>query len=463
MAEPITVDPSPIHDALPGERLELVARTALRRRVRLVDGEVESVSDSLTATAMVRSSLDGSVGYATTSRTDPAALAEAVRIARRLRSPGELRHWDGPAPQPPGDDAIRAPWAELVSVGTTESVARLRDLAASASRPGVVKAQATWDHVAQRVTVAASDGRVVEYRHPEATLALTVAAADGSGRSTGTGGRTARCVGEISSAEIADEALEEALRRLPSARRAAGPAPATVDLVIAPRAAARLLAQIAAVFYGDRPDLDRTGLRAPGARVLAPGLSLIDDGAGPAGLSPTPCDDEGTAAHRTVLVDDGLLGSLLHDRSSPGPGEGSTGHGWMVPSGSGVGAGIAVAGSVLALHGPVHPLDRLLGGAGPVLHVTRIDDGSGRALDAAHNSIRLAMSGWLLRDGVPLAPVAGAAVGMKLDAFLARIAGTSDVRQNYRTAAGSTLRKGPAVHSTHLWVRDTPVTFREDM
>ncbi|BBA95587.1 hypothetical protein RVR_501 [Actinacidiphila reveromycinica] len=463
MRDPGTVDPAPLQDALPGERLELVTRTALRRRVRMTDGAVDSVGDATTTTTMVRSVADGSVGCATTSGLSATAVAEAVRVARRLRAPGVLAPADDrtpPARDPAAERAAQQAWERVVSCGTAESIARLREL--SARVHGVRRAQATWDQVAQFVTLADSAGRVVSYRHPEVTLALTVVAAGRTGRSTGTGGRTAAGPDGLDAAGIAAEAVAEAAGRMPSATRPEGAPPRRLDAVIAPRAASRLLAQIAAVFYGDRADLDRAGAYAPGSRVLADGVGLVDDAGAPSGLGTVPCDDEGTLTARTVLVDDGRAGALLHDRSSPSPGSRSSGNGWMVPFGSGVGSGIAVAGTLLALRGPVRPLTDLLGGSGPVLYVTRIDDGSGRALDAAHDSVRMALSGWLVRDGAPYLPVAGVSVGMRLRDFLARIEGTSDVREDYRVAAGSTLRKGPAVHSTHISLRDLPVTFQED-
>src|SRR5262249_44411251 len=137
----------------------------------------------------------------------------------------------------------------------------------------------------------------------------------------------------------------------------ATPVAAPTRLVLAPRPAARLLSQVGAAFYGDRPDLGRGGLRAPGACVLPDGFDLIDDAADPEGLVCAPCDDEGTPSGPVAVIRDGRLATLLHDRSSadPAAGEASTGNGWSVPRGAGVGYGMAVAAANLRLTGPAEP------------------------------------------------------------------------------------------------------------
>lgn len=459
----IEVDTSVAHAAAAGERLELLVRRAARRRVRLTGRDVSSLVEATTVAVLVRSTVDGATGCATATSADPDSVAWTVRRARELRV-------TGPITLPPRARAVDAPpanagWAALdalVRVGAADSVDRLLQLHAAARCRGAERTSTTWDHVAEVVTVANSDGLDLTYAHPELTLAIKAAAA---GRGVvGLASRTASCPSAIDVDDLADEANGERMGLAGGAVTGRPGRACPSALVFAPRAWSKLLSQIGAVFYGDRPDLTRSGLRVLGERVTALGVDLVDDGTDSSVLAVAPCDDEGVVAQRTAIIEAGHVRSLLHDLGSPDyeRGESSTGNGWMVPAGSGVGFGIAIAGSVLRLDGPRLRLAVLLAAADPLVYVTRVDDGNGRGVDAVQDVMRLTVSGWLVRGGEPAEPVTAAAVGLRLTEFLRRIRAISDVRQYYRVAAGSTLRKGPAVCATHVLVEDVPITLRED-
>jgi len=294
-------------------------------------------------------------------------------------------------------------------------------------------------------------------------VALSVSGAGGPGGAGGLAGRVGRRPAALDRAAVVREAVGEARDASgPAARLTAGD-PDRLAVVLAPRVWARLLAQVGAAFYGDRPDLTRAGLRTVGRTVLPAGFSLVDDGTDPDGLTLAPCDDEGTASGRTAVVQDGVLRGLLHDRSSAGRdrGEHSTGNGWVVPRGSGVGYGIAVAAANLRLAGPELPLPELLDRPELLLYASRLDDGGGRGVDVLSDSLRLDLSGWLLRRGERVGAVTGAALSVPLTDFLLRLAATAPQRHYFRIGAGATLRRGPAVAGTHVLVEDLPVSLRE--
>ncbi len=79
------------------------------------------------------------------------------------------------------------------------------------------------------------------------------------------------------------------------------------DLILHPEVAAQLLSAIAPLFLATPDDedalpalLDRDG------RLAAPALTLIDDRVDPEAPITGPCDGEGLAAHRTLLLDEGI-------------------------------------------------------------------------------------------------------------------------------------------------------------
>jgi len=460
MLDRITPDTAITERALEGEHLDLVVRRTARRRV-LITGDVVSVADESTEVSiMVRSIAGGVAGCATANRADRATLQWAVQQARELRTAGRsAMRWPTPSSVGPPQVSDRRPQLRaLVDLPLPRSVAVLRELTSAAlTHAGVTSANAVWDHVGSVVTVAGSGRVPVTYTQPEVTIALTVRASDGRHQASGTAGRTAVALDRIDPATLVAEAHREAIRQLPRSDLRQPAIPSTSPLVIAPRPWSRLLAQIAATFYTDRRDLTRSGLRAPSARLLRGGFHLVDDPTAAADLAHPPCDDEGTRTRRTVIIDDGELATLLSDLSSAEPGRPSTGNGWMVPTGSGVGHGIAVAGSCLAVEGASRPLEELLGSAPLLLYVSRIDDGHDRGVDAPNDSIRLTLSGWLVRDGEPAGPIRSATIGIPLSSFLAAVGGLSNAAHHYRVAAGSTHRKGPAVRSSHVLVHDIPL------
>lgn len=97
------------------------------------------------------------------------------------------------------------------------------------------------------------------------------------------------------------------------------PAPfASGQWLLDPAVGAALLASVAPLFLADRPP--RWLLRG---RLLAPGLSIVDDASRDA-----PYDGEGVRTRRTLLVEDGALaGRLLDLAAARRSGHRSTGHG----------------------------------------------------------------------------------------------------------------------------------------
>lgn len=462
MLDRIIVDTGLVEETHAGERLELVVRSNARRRVRVTGDTVTAADQSTESSVLVRSIVDDAVGCATTNRTDRDTLSWAVRRARELRAAGQGRLRPAlPRADPPAGTLDRhTELRDLLDLPLSASVDRLRGLTAGAlSAPGAAQATAVWDHVASLVTLAATGAPPLRYAQPEVTLALNITLTDGHRTAGGTAGRSTVSPGLIGTEGLVDEAVSEATHQLP--RRAAAPPAGPIAVVFAPRPWSRLLAQLAATFYTDRRDLSRSGLRAAGAEVMSPGVHLVDDPISSTELAFAPCDDEGTSARRTAVVRDGRLATLLSDRSSVADGEPCTGNGWMVPAGAGVGYGISVAGTCLAVEGPVVSLPSMLTTAPVLFQVTRVDDGNGRGVDAVNDIVRLTLSGWLVRAGEPAEPVAAATLGMPLKAFLLRIGAVSDRTLHYRVAAGSTLRKGPAVRSSHVLVDDLPIMFRE--
>ncbi|MEM3085887.1 MAG: metallopeptidase TldD-related protein [Halobacteria archaeon] len=89
--------------------------------------------------------------------------------------------------------------------------------------------------------------------------------------------------------------------------------PGTYDLLLAPRALVELVQYTTAThFSGDSLLQGATPYRR-GARAMAPGFSLVDDGRLPAGWSSGAADGEGVPRRRNDLVRNGVVTGFLYD------------------------------------------------------------------------------------------------------------------------------------------------------
>jgi len=101
-------------------------------------------------------------------------------------------------------------------------------------------------------------------------------------------------------------------------------------VVLAPRAAAEIVAAIAAWLTrgGRGPEgSDRRAGPERGEKIGAQALALLDDGRLPGGVASAPFDGEGTRTRRTVAVERGVVREFLRDIDSASDGEPSTGNG----------------------------------------------------------------------------------------------------------------------------------------
>jgi TldD protein len=127
-------------------------------------------------------------------------------------------------------------------------------------------------------------------------------------------------------AEVARRAVEKTLILFDARRPPAGEMP----VVLAAGASAILLHE--AIGHGLEADANRKGVSIystlMGKRVAPDFVTVVDDGTQPNTRGALNVDDEGTPAERTVLIENGVLRSYMHDRIS------ATHYG-VAPTGSG--------------------------------------------------------------------------------------------------------------------------------
>jgi TldD protein len=167
----------------------------------------------------------------------------------------------------------------------------------------------------QDVTIANSSGGFWEEQRVQSVFVVNVIAAEDGLIQTGyepVGGSVGfELFEENDSREIALRAARRAILMLEADKAPTGVMP----VVIGSEAGGTMIHE--AVGHGLEADLVQKGLSRfagkLGERVASDVVTVVDDGTMPRKRGSSAIDDEGTPASRTVLVEDGVLKSYLHD------------------------------------------------------------------------------------------------------------------------------------------------------
>lgn len=234
--------------------------------------------------------------------------------------------------------------------------------------------------------------------------------------------------------DVGRTAARRALRRLGARKVKTTEVPVIFD----PETAASLVRAVAGAASG--PSLYRRAsflLDRLGAKIAAPGVTIVDDGLIPGALGSRPFDGEGLPTRRTVIVGDGVLESYLLDSYSARKlGMASTHH--AARDGSGVTVGTT---NLMLMPGPASPAD-LIESVARGLYVTEL---IGFGVNGVTGDYSRGAAGIWIEGGELAYPVEEVTVaGNLLDMFAAIEGVANDLRLRDRTAS-PTLKIGRMV------------------
>ena len=327
--------------------------------VRVFDGEVESLTEAGQRGLGLRVWIDGRAGYAygTDLSTDGVTqiAADAVEAAS-VADPDEF----AAAPDP-----AAAAWSTEQRVELAKAIER-----AAREADSRVVAVETAVYVDERASVALANSRGVAGAY-EATFAyayLSAIAEDNGDRQTGLGFGMGRSPAALDADAIGRESAERSTSLLGAAK----PKSRTCPVVLDPTVAASFAGFIGGVLCADAVQRGRSPFAGMlGEEIASSVLTLVDDGAEPAGLNSAPFDGEGLPSGRTPLIEDGALGAYLHDSYTArreGNGERSTAN----ASRSGYRSPPSVSTSNLLVEPGAQSLEELLADAGEGMYVTDV-------------------------------------------------------------------------------------------
>ncbi|WP_421730511.1 metalloprotease TldD [Brevundimonas sp.] len=193
------------------------------------------------------------------------------------------------------------------------------DAWARARDPRVVQVSASIVGERRQIEILRADGLSVNDIRPLVRLNVSITVEQNGRResaSTGAGGRASFDTWiqpERWQAQV-DEALRTALVNLDAVDCPAG----EMDVVLGAGWPGVLLHE--AIGHGFEGDFHRKGSSVftgmMGKRVAAPGVTVVDDGSIAGRRGSLTVDDEGTPTSRNVLIEDGIMVGLMHDRLS---------------------------------------------------------------------------------------------------------------------------------------------------
>lgn len=296
-----------------GELAEVFLEIDRVFRCRLEDGRVDQLSEGGERGAALRWVHGEETAFASTQDLSPDGLRAAARelVRGAQDGPNAARRLSSGVQ---GSALVRRPLGE-VPVAERVAAAFSAERAARAAGPRVRQVTVGLSGVEQQVGIARSDGLWCTDRRVHTVLRVQAVAADRGPAQSGF-----EAAGGAAGWEVLDDGVPERVGRAAAERAErlldARPAPSgPLPVVIAGEAGGTFIHE--AVGHALEADLVQKELSLfrgrLGERIAAECVSVADDATRSGWRGSYACDDEGTPAQRTLLVERGVLRAYLTD------------------------------------------------------------------------------------------------------------------------------------------------------
>ena len=286
----------------------------------LEEGIVKGGSYDISKGVGVRAVLGEKTGFAYSDVIDKNSILEACRAARSISSGQQCSSVNILTPATFANLYVKDnPIDSLpreVKVGLLEKL----DKCARALDSRVVQVMASLGGLYCHKLIANTDGTLAADIKPIAQLSVTVIMAGKDGRmEQGFASMGGSYLFDVFTKDNAVEALAKEAVRSAVVNMDAIAAPAgTMPVVLGAGWPGVLIHE--AVGHGLEGDFNRTKSSAftdkVGTKVASSACTIIDDGTIPNRRGSFPCDDEGVASHKTVLIENGILKGYMQDRQN---------------------------------------------------------------------------------------------------------------------------------------------------
>jgi len=286
--------------------------------LKLEDGIVSNASSSIQQGVGLRVVIGEQTGYAFTEDLTIPSMLAAARTASAIASGGEVVAPQAFNPLASGDLYTTAvPWSDI-GIDQKLPVLKFVEEKAKSMDPAINKVSVNWGDADERVMIATLDGRLVTDNRPMTRVTVVVTASKGGETQTGFANIAAREEFAWHSEERLTAMVREAVDRTLIQFEARRPVAGEMPVILASGASGILLHE--AIGHGMEADFNRKGTSIYsdmiGKKVAEPFVTIVDQATIPRERGALNYDDEGNRAGRTVLVEDGILKSYLHDQIS---------------------------------------------------------------------------------------------------------------------------------------------------
>jgi TldD protein len=286
--------------------------------VALSDGAVNRAHTSVDLGVGIRVVVGDQVGYAYTEDLSRASMLRAAGIAAQIARGGKYH-----APV----DARTTPTRNLypldqlwvdVDLSVRVPLVRRWEAMTFESDDRIQKVSVSMADTDTHVVIVTADGRTAADYRPMTRAFISCTAVDGSIRETGNFNLASRSGVDFYTAERQARLVQTAVTRATQALHAEAPPAGEMPVVMAAGSSGVLLHE--AIGHGMEADFNRKGISIYADRmgkvIAPPEVTIVDDATLPSQRGSLNVDDEANPTEKTVLVQDGVLRSYLHDAIS---------------------------------------------------------------------------------------------------------------------------------------------------
>ncbi len=284
----------------------------------LEDGIVSNANSNIQQGVGLRVVIGEQTGYAFTEDVTLPSMLAAARTASAIASGSRTVSPQSFTPKDMGGlYTTTVPWAD-VGIDQKLPVLKYIEEQAKAKEPAVDKVSVYWNDSDERVMIATLDGALVTDHRPMTRATVLVTAKKGEEVQSGYSNIAAREEFSWYTEERLDTMIQEAVDRTMILFDARRPPAGEMPVILAAGASGILLHE--AIGHGMEADFNRKGTSIYsdmiGKKVAEPFVTVVDQATIPRERGALNYDDEGNKAGRTVMVENGVLKSYLHDQIS---------------------------------------------------------------------------------------------------------------------------------------------------
>ena len=287
--------------------------------ITLEDGIISRASSHVDRGVGIRVVVGDQTGYAYSEDLDLPSMLKAARTAATIAAVATDEVPPEAFTRPDRTDlyTIDRNWED---VGVAEKLPLLQkaEAFARAAEPRLEKVTISWADSDERVLIVTSEGQITADRRPMSRLWCSVAASKDGEVQTGASNIAGRRGIDWYTDERVEAMCKQAVDRTMILFDARRPPAGELPVVLDAGASGILLHE--AVGHGMEADFNRKGTSIYstmiGEKVAPDCVTIVDSALHPHERGALNVDDEGNPTERTVLVENGVMRTYLHDRIS---------------------------------------------------------------------------------------------------------------------------------------------------